>query len=194
MADQPSLANAYTGVLRQEDGPRLLLRLRDPGEPTRAQIAAGNYAKRKISWRGLTISIENEAGSVRRGFKPDGTEWATRMVHPYGYINRTEGVDGDHVDVFVGPFLEAAPLVYVIHQRKVGDWEEYDEDKCMVGFASPEEAVEAFLDNYDDPRFLGPITIMPVPEFVEKVKATFGAPAMVKALAPRMVLTTKKPG
>lgn len=149
-------------------------------EPSAAQAKAGNYAKRKVSWRGLTISIENEAGSVRRGRKPDGTPWMTRMLHPYGYINRTEGVDGDHVDVFLGPDLDA-PVVYVIHQRKVDDWANYDEDKCMVGFPSEEAARDAFLSNYDDPRFLGPITAMPVEEFAEKARATFEEPKMIKS-------------
>jgi hypothetical protein len=35
-------------------------------EPTPAQQKAGNYAKRRLQWRGLTISIENKAGAVRR--------------------------------------------------------------------------------------------------------------------------------
>lgn len=172
----PDLADAFTGILR----------LRDYREPTRPQIQAGNYAKRKVAWNGLTISIENEVGSVRRGRKPGGQEWATRMVHAYGYINRTEGVDGDHVDVFLGPELETAPTVYVIHQRTVGDWKKYDEDKCMVGFPDAGSAVQAFLDNYDDPRFLGPVTAMPVEEFKAKALATKENPAMIKSLAERI--------
>lgn len=150
-------------------------------EPTHKQFKAGNYAKRKVAWRGMTISIENDAGSVRRGYKPDGSMWETRMLFPYGYLNRTEGVDGDHVDVFLGPHLDA-PMVYIVHQKKVGDWETYDEDKCMVGFLSEEDARHAFLSCYDDPRFLGPITAMPAGEFVEKAKATREAPAMIKAI------------
>lgn len=150
-------------------------------EPTPAQHAAGNYAKRKLQWRGLTISIENDAGSIRRGRKPDGSTWETRMVFPYGYINRTEGVDGDGVDVFIGPHLDA-PMVFVVHQRKVGDWSRYDEDKVFVGFLSKEDAVHAFLANYDDPRFLGPVTTMPADEFVAKARATAVKPAMIKAL------------
>lgn len=149
-------------------------------EPTDAQIKAGNYPKRKVAWNGLTLAIENEAGSVRRGTKPDGTPWQTRMLFPYGYVLGSEGVDGDHVDVFLGPD-EAAPLVYVVHQRKVGDWDQYDEDKAMVGFSSEDDARAAFLACYDDPRFLGPITVMPVAEFVGKVKATADKPAMIKS-------------
>lgn len=44
----------------------------------------------------------------------------------------------------------------------------------MVGYASQEEAVHAFLANYDDPRFLGPVTAMPVEEFKENVLTADG--------------------
>ena len=151
-------------------------------EPTRSQAEAGNYAKRVLPWKGLTIRIENEAGSVRRGTDPDGGTWETHMAHPYGYIVESRGVDGDPVDVYVGPLAETAGQVFVVHQRKFGDWEAYDEDKAMVGFASEEEAKHAFLQCYDDPRFLGDVTAMPVEEFVAKVKATRRAPMVIKAV------------
>lgn len=154
-------------------------RYRPPHEPTEAQVASGNYPKRIIRWNGLVIRIENEAGSIRSGYKPDGSMWETRMVYPYGYVSGTEGVDGDEVDVFVGANPEA-PMVYVIHQRKVNDWDKYDEDKCLIGFDSEEDAIRAFLLCYDDERFLGPITAMPVPEFVAKVRATKKKPSMIK--------------
>ena len=154
---------------------------RRQGEPTDAQLKSGKYKKRKIKWRGLTIAIENEAGSVRRGKRPDGSTWETRMVFPYGYVERSEGVDGDEVDITLGPNLDA-PMVFIVHQRKVGDWRKYDEDKCFAGFDSEDDARAAFLASYDDPRFLGPITVMPADEFVAKVKATNEAPAMIKAI------------
>lgn len=150
-------------------------------EPTRAQAAAGRYPKRLMPWKGLTFRIENEAGSVRRGTKPDGSPWETRMFFPYGEIARTEGVDGDPVDVFIGPFAETADTVFVVHQRRVDDWRRFDEDKCMIGFLTEDDAKAAFLQCYDDPRFLGPITAMPVAEFVEKARATKEKPKMIKA-------------
>lgn len=149
-------------------------------EPTIAQKEAGNYAKRKVGWRGMEISIENESGSFRRGTNRDGVSWEQRMSHPYGYLRETEGVDGDHVDVFVGPNMES-DTVHVVHARKINRWDEYDEDKCMIGFNSQDEARDAFLANYSDPRFLGPITSMPADEFLTKVKATKDNPAMIKA-------------
>ncbi len=157
-------------------------RYRMPGDPTEAQLASGKYPKRRVSWMGLTLRIENEPGTFRRGRKPNGAEWESLMHFAYGEVERTLGVDGDPVDVFLGPYMDLADTVYVIHQRRVDDWKEYDEDKCMLGFGTEDEAVAAFVSCYDDPRFLGPITAMPVAEFVAKVSATKGAPAMIKAL------------
>jgi len=160
--------------------PVVFLRL-DLSEPSPAQLASGRYSKRKFGWKGLTIRVENEAGTFRRGRKPGGGEWETLMHFAYGEIARTEGVDGDPVDVFLGPHMEEAPLVYVIHQRRVDDWENYDEDKCMLGFLSEQDAIDAFLSSYDDPRFLGPITALPVEEFIAKARATRATPAMIKS-------------
>lgn len=135
----------------------------------------------RTKWHGLTLAIENKAGTTRSGKKPNGAAWHTKMLHDYGFVDNSEGVDGDEVDCFVGPDL-AAPDVFVVHQNAVDDWENYDEDKCMIGFASLAAARAAFLGNYDDPRFLGPITTMPVAEFVRKVRATKDRPAMVKSM------------
>lgn len=158
-------------------------------EPTPAQAEAGNYRKPVVRWNGLDIAIENPAGTVRRG-----NGWQTRMVYDYGYVKRSEAVDGDEVDVYLGPNLDA-PMVYVVHQRKYGDWDAYDEDKVMAGFDSEDDARAAYLQHYDDPRFLGPITAMPVAEFVEKVRATHDKPAMIKGIdMTKIVLFMKAAG
>lgn len=151
-----------------------------PGARSAAIAKAGNYRKRKVAWNGMVISIENEAGSIRRGTNKSGKTWEQRMTFPYGYLRGTEGVDGDHVDVFLGPRLDA-PTVYVVHQKRYGDWKNYDEDKVMLNFSSEDEARSAFLASYSDPRFLGPITEIPVAEFVAKARATKNAPAMIKS-------------
>lgn len=169
--EHPQMAKALdlieAGLLKSIDGWK---------PPTPAQAEAGNYKKPRIRWNGLEIAIENPAGSVR-----EGKGWRTKMKYDYGYVCRSEAVDGDEVDVYLGPDLDA-PTVYVVHQRKYGDWDAYDEDKAMLGFPSEDAARAAYLDHYDDPRFLGPITAMPVAEFVEKVRATRDKPAMIKAL------------
>lgn len=145
--------------------------------PTPAQAEAANYKKPRRQWNGLEIAIENPVGSIR-----EGKGWRTKMQNAYGYICRSEAVDGDEVDVYLGPDLDTAPMVYIVQQRRAGDWNAYDEDKCMLGFESEAAARAAYLAHYDDARFLGPIIAMPVDEFVRKVRATADKPGMIKCV------------
>lgn len=166
-------------------GPEIVKELK-PGR-TAMLTKAGAPVRKKFPiikttpWKSLFLDIENPAGSVRSGKKPDGSTWSTTMANDYGEIRGTEGVDGDPVDVFVGPQPDA-PMVYVVHQNTVDQWDKFDEDKCMVGFASLAAAKTAFLANYDDPRFLGPITELTAGDFINKVRATADKPAMIKCV------------
>lgn len=120
------------------------------------QSEAGNYKKGKVNLHGLTISIENPKGTRR---KP---EWPPLSAH-YGYINRTEGKDGDHVDVFIGPCPESE-VIYVIDQcGKSG--EKFDEHKCVLGTYTEEDAKALYLANYTKDWTCGPITAMTVDQF-----------------------------
>lgn len=131
-------------------------------------------------WHGLDISIENKAGSVRNGKDRDGKSWSVRMTHDYGYIRKTEGVDGDHIDVFLGDHPDSE-LVYVIHTKKAPDFREYDEDKCMLDFASETSAKNTFLANYTDSRHFGSMDVMGVGKFIDKVLASRENPQMIAA-------------
>jgi uncharacterized membrane protein (UPF0127 family) len=116
--------------------------------PSPEQAEAGNYAKGKVNLHGFEISIENPKGSTRSGVSADGKEWSTHMYAHYGYIKRTESeADGDHVDVFIGPY-PGCTMVFVIDQvdPKTGT---FDECKCMLGYRSDSEAREGYLANYD---------------------------------------------
>ena len=100
--------------------------------PTAAQVAAGNYKKGIVKLHGLTIRIENPAGSVRHGVGRDGKEWSATMPAHYGYISGTKGFDGDEVDVWIGPVPDLAH-VYVINQLRLGT-DRFDEHKVGMGF------------------------------------------------------------
>lgn len=115
-------------------------------DPSEAQIKAGNYAMEHHKVHGLDISIENPIGSTRKGVAKDGTAWETTMVHHYGYIKRTEGADGDHVDCFLGPEPEN-PYVHVVNQIEPTTGK-FDEAKVMIGFGSRQEAIDAYHANY----------------------------------------------
>jgi GNAT superfamily N-acetyltransferase/2'-5' RNA ligase len=118
-------------------------------DPTEAQIKAENYKKAHIEIDGLRISIENPVGSERSGTDKDGTEWTQEIWDDYGYIKGSTGYDKDHVDVFINPSLEGDPdTVYILNQ--LNDEDQFDEHKCLIGYASKASARASYLQNYED--------------------------------------------
>jgi N12 class adenine-specific DNA methylase len=119
----------------------------DLPEPTQAQKDAGNYKVGRVKFQGLDLSIENPAGSTRKGVDRSGTPWETKMQQHYGYIRGTVGADKDHIDTFVGTNLDSGK-VFVIDQVDP-DSGKFDEHKVMLGFDSLDEARQAYQSNYD---------------------------------------------
>ena len=117
--------------------------------PTAAQVEAGNYRKGHVVIGEFDITIENPAGSVRKGVDASGKEWSTTMANTYGYIKGTEGVDGDHIDVFLHRDMDEwnGRKVYVVDQTNTDGT--FDEHKVMLGFNDRDEAMGAYLANYD---------------------------------------------
>lgn len=108
--------------------------------PTEGQIEAGNYRKGHLQFNGLDVSIENPAGSRRR------PEWPP-LKHHYGYLKRTNGADGEHVDVFVGD-KASDPLLPVFVVNQVNRDGSFDEHKVVLGFPTEEAARAAYMANY----------------------------------------------
>jgi len=133
--------------------------------PTDGQKAAGNYAKTHWNLYGLGVTIENLAGSTRSGLGPDGKPWAVTMPYHYGYLKRTEGADGEHVDCAVGPLMGSAKDAHIINQRNP-ETGGFDEHKVFLGFPSREAAITAFqMGRSDDPNeVLGNVITVPVEE------------------------------
>lgn len=131
--------------------------------PTEAQKEAGNYKKGHIKINGFDVTIEQPAGSVRSGKDANGKEWSVTMNNTYGYIRGTESVDGDHIDVFLGPDMNS-DMVYVVDQVNTDG--SFDEHKVMMGFSSLEDARSAYLSNYEEGwKGLGNITGVALDEF-----------------------------
>lgn len=131
--------------------------------PTEAQKEAGNYKKGHIKINGFDVTIEQPAGSVRSGKDANGKEWSVTMNNTYGYIRGTESVDGDHIDVFLGPDMNS-DMVYVVDQVNTDGL--FDEHKVMMGFSSLEDARSAYLSNYEEGwKGLGNITGVALDEF-----------------------------
>ncbi len=134
------------------------------------EVEKSHPVEEKVSYDGVKIDIENKKGSTRNWYDPnEDKEGKTRMNYDYGFIPHTEGVDGDGVDVYIGPSKDSA-RVFVIRQMKGPDFKKYDEDKVMMGFSSPEEAKAAYMKQYDDPKFFGDMKEMTIPELKEKIK------------------------
>ena len=138
--------------------------LNDDAEPTQAQKEAGNYKVGKVRLGGQDISIENPAGSQRKGVDPNGKEWSVTMKSHYGYFKGTIGKDKDHIDTFIKPGtsdVRSSDPVFVIDQ--INDKGAFDEHKVMVGYKTLAQAKRAYLANYDKGwQGLGKITKTPM--------------------------------
>ena len=138
-------------------------------DPTDGQKEAGNYAKGRVKLRpGLEVVVENPKGSERSGTDRDGKPWSVTMPATYGYVARTEGADGDQVDVYVGPDPDS-DAVFIVDQVDA-DSQEFDEHKVMLGYGSEEEATADYDAAFNDgrgPERRGAISPVTMEEFRE---------------------------
>lgn len=118
--------------------------------PTEAQKEAGNYKKGHVRIGQFNITVENPKGSMRRGTDANGNPWETTMQNTYGYIRGTEGVDGDHIDVFLTNDIDGwnGRRVYIVDQYNEDGT--FDEHKVMLGFNDEDDARNAYFANYSD--------------------------------------------
>ena len=117
-------------------------------DPTEAQKEAGNYKKGHVHVGSFDITIEQPQGSVRKGTDANGKHWESKMNNTYGYFQGTEGVDGDHIDVFLSNDIDGwnRQTVFVVDQYNPDG--SFDEHKVMLGFNNAEEAKRDYLANY----------------------------------------------
>ena len=117
--------------------------------PTEAQKKAGNYKMGHVKVGAFDVTIENPRGSERSGTDANGKKWSVKMNNTYGYIRGTEGVDGDHIDVFLAENMDKWDGKYVFVVDQYNPDGTFDEHKVMLGFNSMEEARSAYLSNYE---------------------------------------------
>lgn len=148
--------------------------LRAALQPLFAELAQLLHAARtdeadlpRVRRLGLSIAIENEAGSIRRWRDRDGNEGSTVMRWPYGYIEGIRGADGEDVDAYIGPEHDPA-WIFVVHQHHPATGA-YDEDKAMIGWPSADAAKAAYLAQYDDSRFFGGMSTFSRDAFVDRL-------------------------
>jgi hypothetical protein len=70
------------------------------------------------------------------------------MPDHYGYVKRTEGADGDHVDVYVGKHPESRGLVIDQVDAEGG----FDEHKVMLGYRQSRGGEGAYQAAFSDGR------------------------------------------
>lgn len=133
----------------------------------------GYPLKDKYNFAGFNVCVENPKGDKRYWADNDGKTGITVMQYDYGYIHDTMGPDKDEIDVYVGD-EENFDFIFVIHQNKKPKFTEYDEDKVMIGFSSEKEAKQAYLTHYNDDRFYGGMSVIPIDKFKEKYKKNNG--------------------
>ena len=108
---------------------------------------------RQIKYRELPISIEVMSQDYRTGYSKGGM-WKKKMHVHYGFINKTEGDDGEEVDVYLKPEANKTGDVYVVKQMKNKDGiRSFDEDKVMLGFDSLHHAKSVYLQHMPEKCF-----------------------------------------
>lgn len=115
-----------------------------------------------MNFAGYNIVIEHRAGTIRRGVDKNGNPWERELTCHYGYLEATEGIDGENIDVFIVPNPnDSDELTYwschVVDQVKP-DTAAFDEHKLILNAADIEDAKRSYLSNYpEDWKGLGAI-------------------------------------
>ena len=135
---------------------------------TMDSLAALAIEARSIA--GLKVTIEVPAGEIRKGKDKHGRPWQVRMPFPYGRIQGTKGMDGECVDAIIGPVKNPKKVWVIglpIHHG--------NEDKVMLGFASKDQALRAFLRCYQHKKkFLGHVSEMSIDRLQRKLQSRRG--------------------
>ena len=135
------LAAEESALTRQDERARVM----PERNPTVKQREAGNYRKGHVRVHGLDVTVETARGMLRKA--TDGS-WQVRMPEHYGYIKRTTGADGDHVDAYVGRHKDS-DRIFVIDQldHRTG---KFDEHKVMLNFKDEAEAAAQYEKAFND--------------------------------------------
>ena len=100
--------------------------------------------KNRITFDGMKLVLEYRAGDLRTGVDKDtGKKWERRMHAAYGYLPKTNRIDGEAIDIYLArrPMIDGQ--VFVVKQlTKDG---KHDEDKVMLGFRTIGEAKAIYL-------------------------------------------------
>jgi hypothetical protein len=99
--------------------------------------ASPDTTKKTVLFQGLEIRVDRPKGFIMRGVDAEGVDWERKYQTDYGYIPKTEGGDGEDLDVFIGPNKSSSRVFWATQVKPNGKFDEY---KVFLGYDSPKEA------------------------------------------------------
>lgn len=94
---------------------------------------AQNPTEKRATYQGIDVVLDRPAGFTMVGKDAQGNVWVRTYVTDYGYIAKTEGGDGEDLDVFLGARDFADTAYWVVQKKADGA---FDEFKLFLGFDS----------------------------------------------------------
>lgn len=125
-----------------------------------------------VHFQDLKIRLDRPKGFVQEGKDVNGRSWKRVYKYDYGFLPKTQGGDGDGLDVFVGPEPTAREAYWVIQKKNDGSFDEY---KVFVGFKSRADAKQAYKEHIPM-RYFGGMVAMSL----QMMKAMLGIVPMEK--------------
>ncbi len=143
----------------------------------KGQPSNPDTVKEKREFQGLPIHIDRPKGFKMRGVDDKGKPWERVYKVDYGFIPKTEGGDGDGLDVFLGPDKKADEAYWVAMTKPSGGFDEY---KVFLGFPNRESAIGCFVEHIPRKLMASVVTMkvdmmkamlgrVPLPDFAGKV-------------------------
>lgn len=114
--------------------------------------------KRTVTFQGMRVDLDRPKGFEMTGTGEDGKTWKRVYKLDYGFLPKTDGGDGEGVDVFLGPDSDAHDAYWVIQRKKDGSFDEY---KVFLGFKDEKSAKAAYADHIPM-KFFGGMVAMRV--------------------------------
>jgi len=121
-------------------------------------IKTADTVKKTVEFQGLKVKIDRPKGFVQSGKDEQGKPWTRTYKYDYGFLPKTEGGDGEGLDVFIGPDKDDKETYWAIQKKSDGSFDEY---KVFFGFGSKAAAKKAFIDHIPA-KFLGSMTTISI--------------------------------
>lgn len=127
-----------------------------PAVPPPLPVRKMGSAAKVVDFQGLKIRIDRPKGFIQKGKDEKGKPWKRVYKYNYGYLPKTDGGDGDGLDVFIGPVKDDQEAYWAVQSKPDGSFDEY---KVFLGFGSKAAARRAYIDHIPAERLKG-ITTM----------------------------------